>query len=53
MKKVFTNVKFFLIWVLNSLYSLKDLRWNTPISLPVFIVILIIWFVVLNYFLLF
>jgi hypothetical protein len=53
MKKLFSNVKFFTIWVLNSLYSLRDLRWDTPISLPVFIIILIIWFTVLNYFLLF
>jgi hypothetical protein len=50
MKKFLLNVKYFGIWGINSICSL---RWDTPISLPVFIIILVIWFVVLNYFLLF
>jgi hypothetical protein len=53
MKKLFSNVKFFTIWVLNSLYSLKDLRLDTPVSLPTFIISIVLWFLLLTYFFLF
>jgi hypothetical protein len=53
MKKLFSNVKFFLIWSMNQIYSLKDLRLDTPISLPTFILVLFCWFILLTYFLLF
>ena len=53
MKKLFRNVKFFLIWGLNSIYSLKDLRLDTPVSLPTTILILTSWFIFLSYILLF
>ncbi len=46
MKNVFKNVKFFGIWVLNSLYAL---RLDTPISLPTTIIILLSWFALLTY----
>jgi hypothetical protein len=46
MKKFFSNIKFFLIWVVNSLYAL---RLDTPISLPVVVTILGTWFVFLTY----
>jgi hypothetical protein len=53
MKKLFRNVKFFLIWGVNSLYSVKDLRLSTPVSLPAVLFILGSWFILLTYFLLF
>jgi hypothetical protein len=53
MKKFFTNIKFFLIWGVNEIYSLKDLRLSTPISLPTTIFVLVSWFILLTYFLLF
>jgi hypothetical protein len=53
MKKVLFNIKFFTIWVLNSLYSLKDLRLDTPVSLPTFIISIVLWFLLLTYFFLF
>jgi hypothetical protein len=53
MKKFFTNIKFFLIWGVNKIYSVKDLRPDTPISLPTFIFTVVTWFIILNYFLLF
>jgi hypothetical protein len=46
MKKFIRNTKFFLIWVLNSLYTL---RLDTPISLPVTVFILGTWFTLLTY----
>ena len=49
MKKFLLNVKYFGIWVLNNLYSLKDLRLDTPVSLPTIIIILGAWFVLLTY----
>ena len=49
MKKFLLNVKYFGIWVLNNLYSLKDLRLDTPVSLPTMIIILGAWFVLLTY----
>jgi len=53
MKKLFNNAKFFLIWGMNQIYSLKDLRLDTPVSLPTVIVVLFCWFILLTYFLLF
>ena len=53
MKKFFSNIRFFLIWGINEIYSLKDLRLDTPISLPVALLILVFWFFLLTYFLLF
>jgi hypothetical protein len=53
MKKLFRNVKFLSIWGMNQIYSLKDLRLDTPISLPTFILVLFCWFILLTYFLLF
>jgi hypothetical protein len=49
MTKLFKNVKFFLIWGINEIYSLKDLRLDTPISLPTMVIILISWFIILTY----
>jgi len=46
MKKLFRNVKFFLIWVVNSLCAL---RLDTPISLPATIITIGAWFVLLTY----
>jgi hypothetical protein len=51
MKKLFRNVKFLLIWVANSIYSLRFLKLSTPVSLPVVIIILGTWFTLLTYFL--
>ena len=53
MKKLFSNVKFFLIWSMNQIYSLKDLRLDTPISFTTLILVLFSWFILLTYFLLF
>jgi hypothetical protein len=49
MKKFFSNIRFFLIWGINEIYSLKDLRLDTPISLPTMVIILISWFIILTY----
>jgi hypothetical protein len=46
MKKLFRNVKFFLIWAVNSLCAL---RLDTPISLPATIIVICAWFVLLTY----
>jgi len=46
MKNVFKNIKFFGIWVVNSLYAL---RLDTPISLPTTIITLVSWFALLTY----
>ena len=53
MKKLINNVKFFLIWGVNKIYSVKDLRLSTPISLPTTVFVLVSWFTLLTYFLLF
>ena len=53
MTKLFKNVKFFLIWGVNKIYSIKDLRLDTAISLPTVILVLVSWFIFLTYFLLF
>jgi hypothetical protein len=53
MKNVFRNVRFFLVWAANTVYSVKDLRLDTPVSLPVFITSVLVWFMVLNYIFLF
>jgi hypothetical protein len=53
MKKLLTNIMFFLIWGANSIYSLKDLRLSTPVPLPTMIIILVSWFLLLSYLLLF
>jgi hypothetical protein len=37
----------------NTAYSVKDLRLDTPVSLPVFITLVLVWFMVLNYIFLF
>ena len=49
MKKLVLNVKYFGIWGMNEIYSLKDLRLNTPISLPTVIMVMCVWFVLLTY----
>ena len=46
MKKFLRNIKFLLIWAVNSLCAL---RLDTPISLPTAIVILGSWFAILTY----
>ena len=46
MKKFLLNVKYFGIWVINSLCAL---RLDTPISLPTTIVVICVWFVLLTY----
>jgi hypothetical protein len=50
---LFRNVRFFLVWAANTAYSVKDLRLDTPVSLPVFITLVLVWFMVLNYIFLF
>ena len=49
MKKLILNVKYFGIWGINKIYSLKYLRLDTPVSLPTTIIILVSWFVLLTY----
>ena len=49
MKKLVLNVKYFGIWVINKVYSLKDLRLDTPVSLPTTIIVMGVWFVLLSY----
>jgi len=46
MKKFFSNIRFFLIWAVNSLCAL---RLDTPVSLQVVVIILGSWFVLLTY----
>jgi hypothetical protein len=46
MKKLLRNIKFLLIWAVNSLCAL---RLDTPVSLPATIIILGGWFVLLTY----
>ena len=53
MTKLFRNVKFLLIWGINKIYSIKDLRLDTPVSLPTMILVLVSWFIFLTYCLLF
>jgi hypothetical protein len=53
MKKFFRNIKFLTIWGMNQIYSLKDLRLDTPISGTTFLVLVVLWFLLLNYFFLF
>ena len=53
MKNVFRNVRFFLVWAANNVYSIKDLRLDTPVSGKRFIIIVLVWFIVLNYIFLF
>jgi hypothetical protein len=48
MTKLFRNVKFLLIWSANKMYSLKDLRLDTPVSLPTMILVLFCWFIFFN-----
>jgi hypothetical protein len=48
MKKLILNVKYFGIWGINKIYSLKDLRLDTPIPLPTVILILVIWLMLLT-----
>jgi hypothetical protein len=49
MKKLILNVKYFGIWGINKIYSLKDLRLDTPIPLPTMIIILVAWWILLTY----
>lgn len=49
MKKLILNVKYFGIWGINAIHSLKYLRLNTPVSLPTTVFVLVSWFVLLTY----
>ena len=49
MKKFLLNVKYFGIWGINKIYSLKYLRLDTPISLPTTIIVICVWFALLTY----